>query len=78
MNAASTIQRREVQPTALDRVALSVGNALVTWGERKSAARVVTLADRGEHALRVAAAREAEVAHTMRDAGANYPLYRIF
>jgi hypothetical protein len=78
MNAASTIQRREVHPTALDRVALSVGNALVAWGERKSEARVVTIADREEHALRVAAAHEAQTALTLRDAGANYPLYRIF
>jgi hypothetical protein len=78
MNAASTIQRRDVQPTVLDRAALTVGNALIAWGERKSEARVVTIADREEHALRMAAAHEAETALSLRGAGANYPLYRLF
>ena len=77
MNAVGTIGRSESQSSALDRAALAVGTALVAWSTRR-AARALEPVDAEQLMLRRAAEREAQAVLAQRDAGANYPLYRMF
>ena len=77
MKAVGTIGRSQSQSSALDRAALAVGTALVAWSTRR-AARALEPVDTEQLMLRRAAEREAQAVLAQRDAGANYPLYRMF
>jgi hypothetical protein len=73
MNAASTITRREAQPTALDRLALAIGTALVAWSLRREIRPQIS---HEQQYLRELNRREVEHITAARDLGANQ-LYRL-
>jgi hypothetical protein len=73
MNAASTMShwesvRHESQPNRLDRLALTVGNALVSWSGRRQRRAPVS---HETQQLRMQAQREVEQLMARRDLGAS-------
>jgi hypothetical protein len=73
MNAASTLShwesvRHDSQPGRLDRLALTVGTALVSWGERRQRRTPVS---HETQQLRMQAQREVEQISARRDLGAS-------
>lgn len=68
MNAASTISRRETQPAVLDRAALAIGTALVTWSRRRSNRAPIGHEEQYLNELR---RRDVELITARRDLGAS-------
>jgi len=77
MNAVGTMGRTESRSGVLDKAALAVGSALVAWSTRRSA-RTLAPVDLEQLMIRRQAQAEAQAVIAQRDAGANYPLYRMF